>query len=166
MVLRTRFAVRLNALAPPSTGIHFASFAGLRIYVRRYAFTAMRKHIPLVVAIVTVAITVVIASRFVSSMRRLMALQADPNIRLPVGPRDRSSDHSPDTITLTLAAGGAVYADGAQLSDASLSQLLAAKPAKNVVVHPGTGVSYEQMRMFLSRLQASGVSNIALKIRD
>lgn len=126
----------------------------------------MKKHIPLIVAIVTIAVTVVIANRFVSSMRRVMAMQAVPNIRLPVVPRDRSRDNSPDTITLTLVAGGAVYADGAQLSDASLSQFLVANPNRKVIVHPGVGVSYEQTKLLLRRLQASGVRDIVLKIRN
>ncbi len=123
----------------------------------------MKPHIPLFIALVTIAFTVLVATEFISRTRRVVALQADPTIRLPVSPREKPANDSSHAATIILKPGGTAYFGGMELSDASLGQLLSADAGKQVILQTTAGVNYQETKAFLHRLEAFGVTKIVLK---
>jgi len=122
----------------------------------------MKRHLALMVALVTVAVTLALLVWFIPRTRRIVAAQASPNLHLPVAPPEPAVDES-GSLKVTVAVDGTVSSGGKSFSEAALGEILAARPGRPVIIETEPGLKYEQLKAFLFKLQAAGAKNVTLK---
>src|SRR5579862_9136353 len=104
--------------------------------------SAMKKHLPLMIVLFTVAVTIALLLDFIPRIRRIMTAQANPTIHLPVAPTLPGSSDS-EVLNLRLTVAGASYGDEMGMSDTRLAELITARLNQRVVVEIAPGINYE-----------------------